>query len=85
MENGISIIHTSNIEEEYKRMCKELRIFDYQLYRVFEREPPRQYIKKENSQFEPMPLDPKHQKEIDMIMRQRDKFIKTHYPEFYNK
>jgi hypothetical protein len=43
------------------------------------------YLIKGDGQFEPLPPLPEWQKKIDEVTRERDKYVKSNFPEFYNE
>jgi hypothetical protein len=75
-------------EERHARIREfkqSLEPFAHMLTHIYTIMPHPGYLIKDDGQFEPLPPQPEWQKKIDEISRERDRYVKENFPEFYTE
>lgn len=81
--SAISIQDPRYLEKRNMAYQYDMKMFSEMLLNVYSKMPPLKRISK-NNDIEDVIL-PEYQEKIDEIMKKRNEFVRTNYPEFYTR
>lgn len=84
MGHAIQILSAIEKVNRWKEFKLAMRPWADMLYKIYSIMPHPGYIIKDGV-FEPLPPTPEWQEKIDLINRERSKYILEYFPEFYNE